>query len=150
MPKTDEVSKKLVTDLQATVKTALWPDLPISSPHPPTTVGVLWYVAHQLLLSQLPILTEKGLSRSSKGGTGRKKGTLKWSSAEIDILLAVTEDNLPAGKEMWEKVALDCTNQMLKWTRTGKSCKNKFKNWHSRRSQQEPPRFPFTLHGQNV
>ena len=126
LQRTDEVSMKLVTDLQATEKTALWPDLPISSPHPPTTVGVLWYAAHQLLLSQLPISTEKSLSKSPKGGTGRKKGTLKWTSAEIDILLSVAEGNLPAGKVMWEKVALDCTNQMLKWTRTGESCKNKF------------------------
>ena len=70
--------------------------------------------------------TEVTPVKSSKGGSGMKPGTLKWSPVDIDILLCVSEKNFLEGKDMWEEVALDDHSHKAKCTRTGESCKNKF------------------------
>ena len=65
-------------------------------------------------------VTDKGIAG------GKKKGVKNWSSAQINLVLEMTEEILPAGKEMWEQVAVRCHDVDKSWVRPGESCKAKF------------------------
>ena len=64
--------------------------------------------------------------KAKKVSSGRKKGAKKWSHAEVSTLLKYVDEVLPAGREQWESVAMECIEYDSTWTRTGESCKNKF------------------------
>ena len=66
------------------------------------------------------------VKRTSSHKNGKKKGSKNWSSAQINVVLEMTDEILPAGKEMWEQVAVRCHEVDESWVRPGESCKAKF------------------------
>ena len=74
-----------------------------------------------------PKLSLRG--KTSKKDTslkGKRSGSKKWTTTEINLLLHHIDDLLPAGKEMWEQVAVKCLQDDGSWSRVGESCKHKF------------------------
>jgi hypothetical protein len=65
--------------------------------------------------------------RKKKGG--RKPGGKDWSTAEVQLLLRLVEEELPCGRDMWDNVAMLCSKMWDgddRWVRPGDACKKKF------------------------
>ena len=71
-------------------------------------------------------LARKVKSAGKAGKAGKRSGTRNWTATEITILLDSTDEIMPSGKEMWERVAVSCMEVDESWGRVGESCKHKF------------------------
>ena len=74
----------------------------------------------------LPLPKKTSKRHVSPPSSGKRKGSKNWSTGQINLLLEIVSDILPAGKEMWEKVAVECREVDESWIRPGESCKHKF------------------------
>ena len=77
-------------------------------------------------ISSVTTKRKKVTPEKSDGKQGKKLGKKNWNDTEITLLLDATEEALPCGKEMWEKVATQCLSQIQGWCRAGVACKAKF------------------------
>ena len=138
----DERHIQMLLDLVATPLTNLWPGF--ENP-PPTSEGILWFAASKLK-EHLPLLQDDAtgvtpdwvandstqmeeevvFDQSRKKRVGRKRGSKRYTSSQIDNLLDAVEEILPCGRNMWEAVSLRCNDKDKGCIRNGESCKIKF------------------------
>jgi hypothetical protein len=84
--------------------------------------------------------------RMKRNTSGRQKGAKKWTKEEVTILLDQVEEDLPAGKDQWEHVAVGCIMTSKSWIRAGDSCKNKFEKLAFQKKPTGTAEIPLHVH----
>ena len=78
----------------------------------------VWNTAQQFLPKK------KDKKKSTNGG--HKKGAKGWTAPKTDCLLGIVKEILPTGRNYWEKVTLEHSNEYKSTRWDGEDCKHKF------------------------